>query len=476
MTTYPPRTTAGPFVIEERPLRRPDSSSPEVMTRRGWWLVFLNFLLPGSAQAVAGNRRLGRLGLAATLAMWVAVIVGAVAAVLWRRTVLDLVTSPWVLVLVELVLVAYAVLWVILTFDTLRLVRLVKVEAWARLGMPILAVALLVVAGGGALKAATYAETSRSTIAKIFARSGPSQPASDGYYNIMLLGGDDGDGRDSMRFDSISVVSVNAATGAVTTTGIPRDLGGFPFAEGSPMRTLYPTVHTGHASSRCGWGSGINQLNTELTVCGHGESLYPDAKQNGSTPAIEATRDAVEGLLGIKVQYYALMNYGGFAQLVDALGGVDITSTERLPEGGPAYNGQPVDQWATGWIEPGAQHMDGTTAQWYARSRETTSDWDRVKRQAQLEQAILNQVTPANLLSRFQQVAAAGQNLFQTDVPESMLGYFVDLGVKSKAHPVQSLQLDPAHGVNQDHPDAAYTASLLHALLHPPTTSPTAKP
>ena len=41
------------------------------MTRRGWWLVLLNFLLPGSAQAVAGNRRLGRIGLGATLVMWV---------------------------------------------------------------------------------------------------------------------------------------------------------------------------------------------------------------------------------------------------------------------------------------------------------------------------------------------------------------------------------------------------------------------
>ena len=43
-------------VVEDRPLRYPDTGSREVMTRRGWWLVLLNFLLPGSAQAVAGNR------------------------------------------------------------------------------------------------------------------------------------------------------------------------------------------------------------------------------------------------------------------------------------------------------------------------------------------------------------------------------------------------------------------------------------
>ena len=70
----PPRPAhagrATPKVVEDRPLRYPDTASREVMTRRGWWLVLLNFLIPGSAQAVAGNRRLARIGLGATLAMW----------------------------------------------------------------------------------------------------------------------------------------------------------------------------------------------------------------------------------------------------------------------------------------------------------------------------------------------------------------------------------------------------------------------
>ena len=36
-----------------------------MMTKRGWWLVLLNLLVPGSAQVLAGNRRLGRIGLGA---------------------------------------------------------------------------------------------------------------------------------------------------------------------------------------------------------------------------------------------------------------------------------------------------------------------------------------------------------------------------------------------------------------------------
>ncbi len=87
------------------------------------------------------------------------------------------------------------------------------------------------------------------------------------------------------------------------------------------------------------------------------------------------------------------------------------------------------------------QCMDGDTAQWYARSRYTTNDWDRMKRQRELQEAILTQFNPANILARFQDVAAAGSDIIQTDLPQSMLGYFVDLAVKSRALPVQSADL-----------------------------------
>ena len=140
------------------------------------------------------------------------------------------------------------------------------------------------------------------------------------------------------------------------------------------MQDRYPEGHTGHADPTCGWGSGINQLRTEVEVCQDGAALYPDAAANGSEPGIEATKDAAEGALGIEIPYYVFLDMHGFAALVDALGGVDITVEERLPKGGgPAYAGQSPEEWAIGWIEAGPQHMDGDTAQWYARSRYTTT-------------------------------------------------------------------------------------------------------
>lgn len=456
-------------LIEERPLRYPDVASTRVMTRRGWWLVVLNFLIPGSAQVVAGGRRLGRLGIAATLLMWALAIVVVLSAVMWRTALFTAAANSVVLLAVEVLIAAYAVLWVVLTIDTLRLVRLVKTGPGARYGIAVLSVGLLVIAGTTAGAAVSKTDAARTALNTIFGASAAAVPPVDGYYNILLLGADSGAGRDSMRFDSISVVSVNADTGRVVITGIPRDLEGFPFVKGSPMRALYPDLHTGHSDRTCGWTAAINQLNTELDVCRDGGKIYPEAKAHGSTPGIDATRDAAEGLLGITIPYYAFIDMAGFASLVDALGGVTVHVTERLPEGGgPSYPGEPAQKWAIGWIEPGTQHMDGNTAQWYARSRKTTSDWDRMLRQRQLQEAILQQFTPTTVLSRFEEIAKAGEHLVNTDIPSSMLGYFTDLALKSRGQKVTTLELTPAHDVDQFTPDIAYVHTLVHDALHPP--------
>ncbi len=305
MTLAAARPRSRTHVVEQRPMRHPDANSRAVMTRRGWWLVALNFLLPGSAQVLAGNRRLGRFGLGATLAMWTILVLAGLGALLMPSGLFALATGSFIpdflswfrplpLTLVQIALIAYAVLWIVLTIDTLRLVRLVKVGPLSRVAIAVVSVALLVVSGSGAAWAAQAAGTTRDTFSELFAQSAPVVPPSDGYYNILLLGADSGEGRDSMRFDSISVVSINADTGATTITGIPRDMPHFPFAPG-PMQDKYPDGHTGYANATCGWGSGINQLRTEVEVCQDGNKLYPDAVSRGSEPGIEATKDAAEG-------------------------------------------------------------------------------------------------------------------------------------------------------------------------------------
>ncbi|MDX2377007.1 LCP family protein [Microbacterium sp. LRZ72] len=440
------------------------------MRRRAWWLVAANVLFPGAAQVAAGGRRLGRIGVVATLVLWMLALAAVALLVLWPQAAYVVGANPITLTLVQVLLLAYAVLWLVLTFDTLRLVRLIKLRPGARITVPALAVAVMLLFSGGAVYASQTVGVARDALGSIFGLGGPVVEPSDGYYNILLLGADSGEGRDSMRPDSISVVSINAETGAATITGIPRDMVNVPFAEG-PMQDLFPDGYGGPECSTA--HCAMNEIFTEVNVLRDGAALYPGAEATGSDPGIEAVKDAAAGLLGIDIPYYVFIDMNGFAALVDALGGVEITVDERLPEGGgPAYPGQPAEEWATGWIEPGTQVMDGDTAQWYARSRYTTSDWDRMKRQRELQEAILRQFTPANVVTRFQDVLEAGGNLIETDIPESMVPYFIDLGMQTKELPLSTIELTPEGGVDPEDPDIEYIRELVQQSLHPPSPTP----
>ncbi|WP_051171968.1 LCP family protein [Microbacterium indicum] len=472
MTIAPARPGARGSLVNQTPIRTPDVADGAVMTKRAWWLVILNFLIPGSAQSLAGSRRLGRFGLASTLLMWVLVVVTVLGMLLWRSAVQPILLRPAVLFVIAALIAAYAIVWVILSIDTFRLVRIVKTRAPQTFLVSLLAIVLAVVQGMTGWYGSTTVFAAAGGLGSIFSNSAPVVEPSDGYYNVLLLGADSGEGRDSMRFDSISVISVDADTGKTTITGIPRDLQHFSFSEGSPMLAQYPNYFEGKSDPTCGWTSGINQLTNAVSVCdesGHGDELYPDAESQGSTPAIEATKDAAEGILGIDIPYYVLVDMQGFASLVDALGGVDINVTERLPEGGgPAYEGQPAEDWASGWIEVGQQHMDGETALWYARSRYTTSDWDRMQRQRELQEAVISQMTPQNVLARFQEVASATDDVLTTDIPQGLVSTFVDLAVDARQQDITNIELTPeGAGVDQEWPDMSAIHTLIDGTLHP---------
>ena len=444
------------------PLRHPDASSPHTMTRRGWWLVLMNILLPGSAQIVAGNRRLGRIGVLSTLALWLLALVGLLLYLVAPSTVYMLFTQSASLTVLQTVLILYAVLWVVLTLDTLRLVRLVRTAKNSRGWIAAFAILVLVGVTGTAGYASVVAGSARGALGDIFS-AGPSQPPVDGRYNIMLLGGDAGPDRDGLRPDSMSIVSIDATTGQAVTIGLPRDLDPVPFPKDSPLHELYPDGY-GY-EDRCDVDvCQLNSIYTEVEL--YKPELYPNAAKIKSEPGIEAMRDALEGATGLKIQYYVLIDMQGFADLVDALGGVDITVSQRIPIGGDENLNGVVE-----WIEPGQRHLDGYHAQWYARARHGTSDYDRMARQRQLQDAILKQVNPVNVVSKFQDIAKAGSQVMKTDIPQSMLGYFVDLGMKTRKLPISQLELVPPT-IDPTDPDYTQIRQLVTQALHPATAKP----
>ncbi|MEY4040443.1 MAG: hypothetical protein RLZZ52_1311 [Actinomycetota bacterium] len=232
------------------PLRYPDTSSPKVMTTRAWWLVVLNFILPGSVQALAGNKRLGKIGIGATLILVGFIVLTLLIGLLWPTAVFFLGTWGPSLFVIQIALYFYALLWLILTIDTLRLVRIIKTGPRARWWVASITVVMMVLISGGAAYAASITGSLNSALGKIFV-AGPSQPPIDGQYNFLLLGGDAGADRQGLRPDTAQVVSVNAETGQATIIGMPRDLQNIPFNEDSPLHAVYPDGYTQETGEYC---------------------------------------------------------------------------------------------------------------------------------------------------------------------------------------------------------------------------------
>ena len=460
----------------ELPLRNPDTDSPALMSKRARWLVLLGFVLPGSAQVLAGNRTLGRFGIAATIALLGVGVLGLLGFLFARDTTLSVVTNPLVMFMAQWVLFGYAVLWLILGFDTLRLTKLVRIGRGWRVPIAALSVILTIVPVAGAAWAATTVGAARGAIGDIFVNSQPTVDPVDGRYNILLLGVDRGEDREGLRPDSISLVSVDAESGRSAIIGLPRELTEMPFPETSPLYAVYPDGYCTANNNYVPTGDGqycfttgyLNSLVTELHDSGSPsyEGLYPDAASRGSSAGIEAMKDAVSGATGLTVQFFVLIDMQGFASMIDALGGVTIDVKEPIPVGGreDELTGEWVDiAW---YIEPGLQTLAGENAQWYARSRHgfAGGDYDRMERQRELQAAILAQMDPANVLLRFQEVAAAGTDLVQTDIPSSMLGYFVGLAAKAREFTPVSFDLTPPE-VNPEYPDYVQIHQLVASTI-----------
>ncbi|TVU66943.1 LytR family transcriptional regulator [Paenarthrobacter nitroguajacolicus] len=413
------------------PVRYPSGASAPVRTKRAFVLVLLTLFIPGSAQIVAGDRKLGRVALRVTLTVWALVLVTLLIALLNRTMLLSIFTHPVGSLVIIVVLVALALGWAYLFLNTLRIIRPALLAPGMR---PIIAVVVAVstVLASGSLGYIAYVlNVSRNAIGSIF-NAGPAIDPVDGRYNFLMMGGDAGDDRTGRRPDSLSVISVDAKTGESAIISVPRNLQNAQFSEGSPMREVYPEGYN------CGDECLINAVNTEVT--NNYQDLYPGV----ADPGAQATLEAVSGTLGITVQAYVLVDMDGFAKLIDAMGGIRIKAGGWVPISGPVTDeANGIHGMPDGWIAAGDQHLDGFHALWYGRSREFVDDYARIARQQCVQQAMLKQLDPATLLTKFEDIANAGTKVVDSNISSNQLGSFVDLALKSKNQPVKRLTIGP---------------------------------
>lgn len=426
-------------------MRDPDGLSPAMRTRRAFLLVLITLLVPGSAQIAAGNRRLGR----AALRVWLGAL-AAVAAMLLlyafdRSAVFGLVTRSWFLLLVVIVLVASAAGWLVLVVDAWRLARPAGLTGAGRGLLAAVTVVAVLASSGTMLVGARQVMAGHDLISGVFGGNTRSA-AVEGRYNVLLLGGDAGSDRIGVRPDSLTLASIDASTGRTVMFSLPRNMQNIPFPDDSPMHAAMP--HGFDCGDAC-------LLNAVYTYASEHKGLYPASVKD---PGAQATMDAVEGITGLKVNYYVLIDLKGFQSLVDAVDGITLNVNRRVPIGGGSSR-------ITGWIEPGKnKHLNGYRALWFARSREGSSDYERMARQRCVMTAMLQQVNPQTMLTKFRDVAKASAKVVSTDIPEADLGTFVELGLKAKKEKVTSVQFVPPL-ITPSHPDFAKVRQLVASAI-----------
>jgi polyisoprenyl-teichoic acid--peptidoglycan teichoic acid transferase len=227
--------------------------------------------------------------------------------------------------------------------------------------------------------------------------SGNSQVLNNGQetVNFLLIGSDRRSGT-SFRTDTMVIAVLRPQEGQVSLISIPRDLWvSIPGWENQRINTAYQ----------------------------HGISVdYP-----GGGPGL--LKDTILYNLGIRIDHTAMVDFDGFRQIIDTLGGVDVPvacsyTDWRLID--PSYDPENENNWYLYTAGPGLIHMDGDLALWYARSRQKSNDFDRGRRQQEVLRALFTQALQANTLSRIPELY---NNLKETVVTDLGLGDILQLAV-----------------------------------------------
>jgi LCP family protein required for cell wall assembly len=218
----------------------------------------------------------------------------------------------------------------------------------------------------------------------------------DRYLNIVLLGSDKRPGSGAWRTDSMIIVSVDTASNVVRLLSIPRDL------------WVYIPGH------------GYNRINTA--------DLWGELAKKGSGP--DRVKQTIHHNLGIPIHYYVRVDFQGFIQIIDTVGGIDVDVDCPLPD---------IK------LSAGMHHMSGNEALRYARSRYSTNDFDRGRRQRKVLMALWDQALTLDIIPRLPQLWWTMANSFQTDLTLDQVINLAYVGVQLKPQRILSRAIGPRH-------------------------------
>ncbi|WP_245765319.1 LCP family protein [Nonomuraea jiangxiensis] len=342
---------------------------------------------------------------------------------------LSLAVQPRWLIVLTVALVVIALAWTGVIIWSFLLVRPPSTDTVGRFLTTTLTLALCALILIPTVYAARLSYLSRDVVNSLFSSGGAAVPADDPWHgarhvNFLLLGGDSAPGRPGVRTDSVTVASVDTSTGATTLFGLPRNLQRIQFPAG-PARDRFPAGFTGDGPDTPGL------LNEIFQFAEDHPDMVPGVPKGQRGPAL--IKQTVSEILGIPVSYYALIDMKGFAQMIDAVGGVQVTIKQPIVYG----------KYREGLLPAGTRRLSGEEALWFGRSRTDSDDYVRMGRQKCLLNALAKQADPMTVLNSFERLATLTKRFISTDIPQEVLPAVVDLSQKMKGTKMRSLSFVP---------------------------------
>jgi LCP family protein required for cell wall assembly len=246
----------------------------------------------------------------------------------------------------------------------------------------------------------------------------PSGPVAPARINILLTGIDSSSIRNHALNDTLLVVSIDPTTGSMAMVSFPRDMARVPTPGG---------------------GRFDGKINSLMSYADARPGKYP----GGGMAALTAE---IGYLLGAKIDYYASVDLEGFQKLIDKVGGVTVNVTKAIDD--PGYGGWDTPGRIGFKISVGSHLLDGETALAYVRSRKSTSDFDRARRQQQLLVALQHKLIDPAMLPNLPAILQAATKTLKTNFPPDQLSEMLALARKTDASSVKRYVLGPPYTVH----------------------------
>ncbi|KAA1417813.1 LytR family transcriptional regulator [Nocardioides humilatus] len=433
-------------------------------------LTFISAMIPGTGYLFAKRK----------LAGWIVLVGWALVfgAVVWyffhdhdlaasRSRVVELVFNPRALRIITLVIAVLLTVWLFVVWTSYRLIRPRERPQWHTVVGNLAVIVFCLIFAAPVVRGAQYAVATADFVDKVFthnevATTPKDRTAKDPWagtdrVNVLLLGGDGGEGREGVRTDSMILLSMDTQTGKAVTFSLPRNMANAQFPEDSPLHDAYP-----YGFQNGDPANGEYMLNA---VYRNVPAVHPGILGKSTNEGADAIKQAVEGTLGIPVEYYVLVNLEGFKEVVDAMGGVTVNINEPIAIGGSTDAGDPPDDY----LAPGPdQHLNGFQALWFARGRWGSDDYERMDRQRCMVDAIVQSADPGSLLLRYLDLLKAGKEIVYTDIPRELASAFVELALRVKDAKVKSVVFKSSAEFSSADPDFDWMRDIVQRAIDPP--------